>query len=224
MATSMCAETLTDSSLIFATSSRWISLPLLVSPSSAPQIGGMPSSTNPYLFNGDFVDRGSFSLEVVLTLLAFKLALPDGLYMTRGNHETKGMNVIYGFEGEVKHKYDMTAMRIFSEVFQWLPLAAVIEDAVFVVHGGLSTMNEGCVTLKEIEELKRDREPSDSSLMSDLLWSGKYSSLCLSLSLTLSLSNFLSLRPSASTWEKSIEERSWVLFRTGHYRKLPSNQ
>jgi serine/threonine-protein phosphatase 5 len=134
----------------------------------------MPSSANPYLFNGDFVDRGSFSLEVVLTLLAFKLALPDGLYMTRGNHETKGMNVIYGFEGEVKHKYDMTAMRIFSEVFQWLPLAAVIEDAVFVVHGGLSTMNDGCVTLKEIEDLKRDREPADSSLMSDLLWSGMH--------------------------------------------------
>lgn len=131
----------------------------------------MPSSSNPYLFNGDFVDRGSFSLEVVLTLLALKLAIPDGLYMIRGNHETKGMNKIYGFEGEVKHKYDVTSMQLFSEVFQWLPLAAVIENTVFVVHGGLSTINNGCVTLKEIEELRRDREPPESGLMSDLLWS-----------------------------------------------------
>lgn len=137
------------------------------------QIGGMPSSTNPYLFNGDFVDRGSFSLEVIVTLLAFKLAIPDGLHMTRGNHETKGMNKIYGFEGEVKHKYDNVVMQLFSEVFQWIPLCAVINDAVFVVHGGLSTINSGCVTLKEIEELKRDREPPESGLMSDLMWSGK---------------------------------------------------
>jgi serine/threonine-protein phosphatase 5 len=132
----------------------------------------MPSSSNPYLFNGDFVDRGSFSLEVVVMLLALKLALPNGLYMTRGNHETKGMNKIYGFEGEVKHKYDAVMMQLFSEVFQALPLAAVIADKVFVVHGGISTINDGCVTLKEIEDVYRFREPPESGLMSDLLWSG----------------------------------------------------
>ncbi|CAE7606122.1 PPP5C [Symbiodinium microadriaticum] len=125
------------------------------------EIGGIPSASNPYVFNGDFVDRGSFSLEVVVTLLAFKLALPEG------------MNKIYGFEGEVKHKYDTVAMQLFSEVFQWIPLCAVVNDSVFVVHGGLSTINDGCVTLKEIEDLRRDREPPESGLMSDLLWSGE---------------------------------------------------
>jgi hypothetical protein len=154
--------------------------------------------------------------QVVLTLLAFKLAIPDGLYMTRGNHETKGMNLIYGFEGEVKHKYDITAMRIFSEVFQWLPLAAVIEDTVFVVHGGLSTMNDGCVTLKEINDIKRDREP-DSGLMSDLLWSGMSPPSPLLL-ISCPLSLVLTLRRSpASDGQESFEERGWVFFWPRHH-------
>jgi serine/threonine-protein phosphatase 5 len=140
--------------------------------------GGMPSPTNPYLFNGDFVDRGSFSLEVVVTLLAFKLAMPDALFMLRGNHETKGMNKIYGFEGEVKHKFDDNVMGLFTEVFHWLPLAAVIQDTVFVVHGGLSTANDGAVSLDDINSIQRNREPPESGLMSDLMWSGKCFVLC----------------------------------------------
>lgn len=133
--------------------------------------GGLPSPTNPYLFNGDFVDRGSFSLEVVVTLLGFKLAMPDALFMLRGNHETKGMNKIYGFEGEVKHKFDLNVMSLFTEVFHWLPLAACIQDTIFVVHGGLSTANNGAVSLDDINRIQRNREPPESGLMSDLLWS-----------------------------------------------------
>ena len=65
------------------------------------------------------------------------LLLLTGLYLTRGNHETTNMNKIYGFEGEVKHKYNETCMKVFTEVFNLLPLAAVIEKKVLVVHGGL---------------------------------------------------------------------------------------
>jgi hypothetical protein len=60
---------------------------------------------------------------------------PDRVFLLRGNHETKNMNKIYGFEGEVKHKYDDTIMSLFSRLFQCLPLAATIEKKVFVVHG-----------------------------------------------------------------------------------------
>mmetsp|Transcript_360 Transcript_360/g.353 ORF Transcript_360/g.353 Transcript_360/m.353 type:complete len:494 (-) Transcript_360:187-1668(-) len=133
------------------------------------EVGGFPSAANPYLFNGDFVDRGSFSFEVVFTLLALKLAEPSGLHLLRGNHESKNMNRIYGFEGEVKHKYDDTVMGLFTDVFNWLPLCAVIQDSVFVVHGGLST--EKNVTLADIAAVPRGREPPESGLMSDLLWS-----------------------------------------------------
>lgn len=77
------------------------------------ELNGLPSSENPYLFNGDFVDRGSFSLEVIVTLMAWKVLNPDCMHLTRGNHEAQSLNKLYGFEGEVKHKLNMTAMDIF---------------------------------------------------------------------------------------------------------------
>jgi len=133
------------------------------------EINGYPSSTNPYLFNGDFVDRGSFSVEVILTYFLLKMACPDGINLHRGNHETKNMNKIYGFEGEVKHKYDNTIFELFLEVFQELPLASVIGGKVFVTHGGIPS--EGTTTLSNIRDIPRGREPGESGLMSDLLWS-----------------------------------------------------
>jgi len=132
------------------------------------KINGYPSSTNPYLFNGDYVDRGSFSIEVILTFLLFKAHDPTCIYLTRGNHETKNMNKIYGFEGECKAKFDDQIMELFLEVFSWLPLAAVINDKVFVTHGGIPTTP---TTLSQINAVKRGMEPPDSGIMSDLLWS-----------------------------------------------------
>jgi serine/threonine-protein phosphatase 5 len=130
---------------------------------------GYPSVTNPYLFNGDFVDRGSFSVEVILTYLLWKIHDPSCIYLTRGNHETKNMNKIYGFEGEVKTKYDDKIFELFLEVFSYLPLATVIGKQVFVAHGGISTNEE--VMLDDIRKIKRGIEPPETSLMSDLLWS-----------------------------------------------------
>jgi serine/threonine-protein phosphatase 5 len=133
------------------------------------KLNGVPSPTNPYLFNGDFVDRGSFSTEVVITFLAFKLLYPNHFFMSRGNHETIAMNRMYGFEGEVRHKYDSKCMDGFTEVFNVLPLAHVINRKVFVVHGGLFTKEN--VTLDEIRTVSRVCQPPDSGLMSDMLWS-----------------------------------------------------
>jgi serine/threonine-protein phosphatase 5 len=132
------------------------------------ELGGLPSAENPYLFNGDYVDRGSFSFEVVMTLMAWKLSDPMCMNLLRGNHESQNMNKMYGFEGEIKFKYDDKAMDLFSEVFNVLPLCAVIQNSVFVVHGGLTTQ-EG-VTLDDIAAIPRGREIPQSGLMSDLLW------------------------------------------------------
>ncbi|KFG65981.1 serine/threonine protein phosphatase [Toxoplasma gondii RUB] len=133
------------------------------------ELNGMPSKENPYLFNGDFVDRGSFSVECILLLYAAKLAFPDAFHLTRGNHETFEMNRLYGFRGEVLHKYDERLYNLFCESFRLLPLAFVLNDAVFVVHGGLLSRDD--VTLEEINKIDRDREPPDGGLMTDLLWS-----------------------------------------------------
>lgn len=132
------------------------------------EMNGYPSKNNPYLFNGDFVDRGSFSVEVILTFLLFKLSDPDCIHLHRGNHETKNMNKIYGFEGEVKAKYDEKIFDLFLEVFSHMPLASVVGGKVFVTHGGLPT--EPGVTLSDIRKIKRGCEPPNMGLMSDLLW------------------------------------------------------
>lgn len=129
----------------------------------------LPSEDNPYLFNGDFVDRGSFSTEVILTLFAFKALYPDAVHLTRGNHESRHLNRVYGFEGEVHAKYDNTIYELFQEVFNWLPLAIVLNKKVMVVHGGL--FSKDGVKLEDIEKIDRNRDIPEEGLMCDLLWS-----------------------------------------------------
>ncbi|OII71867.1 phosphoprotein phosphatase related protein [Cryptosporidium ubiquitum] len=132
-------------------------------------INGLPSVNNGYLFNGDFVDRGSFSVEVILVLFTLKIMYPYHVHLARGNHETKNLNKLYGFEGEVLAKYDSGLYDLISEAFCFLPLAHVINDKVFVVHGGLCS--EDNVKLNDIEQLYTRCEPADSGFMSSLLWS-----------------------------------------------------
>lgn len=132
-------------------------------------LNGLPSEENPYLFNGDFVDRGSFSVEVILTLFAFKCLYPKAMYLARGNHESKSMNKIYGFEGEVRSKLGEKFVELFAEAFCWLPLAHVINNKVFVVHGGLFSVDG--VKLSDIRSIDRFCEPPEEGLMCELLWS-----------------------------------------------------
>lgn len=133
------------------------------------KLNGMPSEDNPYLFNGDFVDRGSFSLETILTLLAFKVRFPNSFHLNRGNHESVEMNTMYGFEGEVKEKCGGNLMLLFVDLFQWLPLAHVIGGKVLVVHGGLFSRDS--TTLEDVRNISRHREPPDEGPMHELLWS-----------------------------------------------------
>ncbi|EPS61337.1 serine/threonine-protein phosphatase 5, partial [Genlisea aurea] len=133
------------------------------------ELNGLPSEDNPYLFNGDFVDRGSFSVEVILTLFAFKCMSPTAIYLARGNHESRNMNKIYGFEGEVRSKLSDAFVELFAEVFCCLPLAHVINEKVFVVHGGLFSVDG--VKLSDIRSINRFCEPPEEGLMCELLWS-----------------------------------------------------
>ncbi|KAL9258492.1 Serine/threonine-protein phosphatase 5-like protein [Drosera capensis] len=133
------------------------------------ELNGLPSEENPYLFNGDFVDRGSFSVEVILTLFAFKCMSPNAMHLARGNHESKSMNKIYGFEGEVRSKLNETFVELFAEVFCCLPLAHVMNKMIFVVHGGLFSVDG--VKLSEIRAIDRFCEPPEEGLMCELLWS-----------------------------------------------------
>ncbi|XP_063958968.1 serine/threonine-protein phosphatase 5-like [Lytechinus pictus] len=133
------------------------------------EINGLPSEENPYLFNGDFVDRGSFSVEVILTLFGFKLLYPDHFHLSRGNHESDTMNQMYGFYGEVRSKYTNHMADLFQEVYNWLPLAQLINNKVLVMHGGLFSQDN--VTIDDLRTIDRNRQPPESGLMCELLWS-----------------------------------------------------
>jgi serine/threonine-protein phosphatase 5 len=133
------------------------------------ELNGLPSEKNPYLFNGDFVDRGSFSVETIFTLFGFKLLYPNHFYLSRGNHESDVMNKMYGFEGEVKSKYNAKMAEFFTEIFNHLPLCHLINKKIFVCHGGL--FKEDDVTLDKIRQVNRVRQPPDEGIMCDLLWS-----------------------------------------------------
>eukprot|EP00971_Amphidinium_carterae_P247624 4917355-Amphidinium_carterae.1 len=132
-------------------------------------MNGVPSEKNPYIFNGDFVDRGSFSVEVILMLFAWKLTYPQHLHLARGNHETKNMNKLYGFMGECTKKYDEDLYHLMCEAFCLLPLCHVINSQIFCVHGGLFSSDN--VSLDSIAKVDRVREPPDEGLMTEMLWS-----------------------------------------------------
>lgn len=133
------------------------------------ELNGEPSPENPYHFNGDFVDRGSFSAEVIFLMFCWKLLYPNSFHMTRGNHETINMNTMYGFQGEIITKYDKNTFDLFTEAFDWIPLASVLGGKVLILHGGLFSSDD--VTLADLEKVDRNRQPPDSGLMCEMLWS-----------------------------------------------------
>eukprot|EP00930_Biecheleria_cincta_P027540 TRINITY_DN19329_c0_g1_i1.p1 TRINITY_DN19329_c0_g1~~TRINITY_DN19329_c0_g1_i1.p1 ORF type:complete len:582 (+),score=116.35 TRINITY_DN19329_c0_g1_i1:39-1748(+) len=100
-------------------------------------LAGMPSADSPFIFNGDFVDRGSWSIEVILVIFAMKLKDPKSVSLNRGNHEMLETNILYGFCGECGVKYDMDLFNLFSEAFRNLPLCQLVEKRALVLHGGL---------------------------------------------------------------------------------------
>nr|XP_018916539.1 PREDICTED: serine/threonine-protein phosphatase rdgC [Bemisia tabaci] len=106
---------------------------------------GLPSAENPYIFNGDFVDRGKKGLEVLLLLLVCLLAFPDGVFLNRGNHEDHVMNTRYGFIREVRSKYKNNyerLLQLIELVYRWLPLGTLVNNKVLVVHGGISDITD----------------------------------------------------------------------------------
>ena len=102
------------------------------------KVGGNCPETN-YLFLGDFVDRGYHSVETFLLLLALKVRYPDRINLIRGNHESRQITQVYGFYEECLRNYgSINVWKYCTEIFDYFALAAVIDNKVLCVHGGLS--------------------------------------------------------------------------------------
>lgn len=129
---------------------------------------GTPPDT-PYLFLGDYVDRGDYSTEVIALLLALKVSHPYSIFLLRGNHESPDLNADYGFQEECIQRFDATVWAAFNRVFQWLPLCAVIESRIFCVHGGLSPSIKSLEDIENIKREKLEHLPSEG-LACDLTW------------------------------------------------------
>lgn len=130
-------------------------------------VGGSFDDTQ-YLFLGDYVDRGSFSMEVVTYLYAVKLKHPKRVHLLRGNHESRQMTSYFNFREECEFKYDSWVYEALMESFDALPIAALINKQFLAVHGGLSPdMTDYLV----IQRLDRFQEPPKEGLLCDILWS-----------------------------------------------------
>ena len=128
---------------------------------------GYPPNIN-YLFLGDYVDRGVQSIEVIIILFIFKVRYPQNFFILRGNHESREMNKEYGFYTECMQKYDVHVYNAIEEIFDWLPLAALIGNKIFCIHGGLSPLLKNVTQIKEID---RPIVIGNEGLIYDLVWS-----------------------------------------------------
>jgi len=131
------------------------------------EYGGFPPESN-YLFLGDYIDRGKQSLECICLLLAYKIKYPENFFLLRGNHECASINRVYGFYDECKRRHSIRLLKVFTDCFNCLPVAALIDDKILTMHGGLS---QDLVEVDTIKNLVRPTDVPDTGLLCDLLWS-----------------------------------------------------
>ena len=159
------------------------------------EYGAFPPDSN-YLFLGDYVDRGKQSLETICLLLAYKIKYPENFFLLRGNHECASINRIYGFYDECnftlktidglwsnflipfvcllvflftgKRRYNIKLWKTFTDCFNCLPVAAIVDEKIFCCHGGLSPDLQ---SMEQIRRIMRPTDVPDQGLLCDLLWS-----------------------------------------------------
>lgn len=121
-----------------------------------------------YLFLGDYVDRGKQSIESICLLFAYKIKFPESVFLLRGNHECETITKIYGFYDECQRRYSIGLWKKFISAFNMLPVAALIEEKILCMHGGLSKEMQ---KLEQIKDISRPAKIPETGILCDLLWS-----------------------------------------------------
>lgn len=128
----------------------------------------LPPHSN-LLFLGDYVDRGEYSIDVIILLFALMISHPENVHLIRGNHEFEEMNFTYGFFNEVDARYKSRDLYDrFNRTFQYMPLVAILNKKVFCVHGGVSP---NLPSIQQINKIKRPLENYEGEFIADLVWS-----------------------------------------------------
>ncbi|ETK95386.1 hypothetical protein F441_01732 [Phytophthora nicotianae CJ01A1] len=133
------------------------------------KLAGQAPDTS-YIFLGDFVDRGAMSVETISMLCVLKASYPDRVTLLRGNHESRQTTQVYGFQIECMKKYDGDARiyKAFMELFDFLPLGALIDNSLLCLHGGLSPALHH---LDQLRMLDRFQEIPPDGIFADIVWS-----------------------------------------------------
>ena len=121
-----------------------------------------------FLFFGDYVDRGKRSLECILLLLCLKIKYPSRIFLLRGNHESANINRMYGFYDECKRKVSLRIYKKFCNLFNILPITALVGEKILCMHGGLAY---DLKNLDQLKTIKRPTEIPEAGLLCDLVWS-----------------------------------------------------
>jgi len=130
------------------------------------EYGGFPPESN-YLFLGDYVDRGKQSLETITLLFSYKIKYPENFFLLRGNHECASITRIYGFYDECKRRHNIRVWKQFCDVFNCLPVSAVVDEKIMCMHGGLSPE---LTSFQQVTRLVRPTDVPDTGIICDLLW------------------------------------------------------
>ena len=126
-----------------------------------------PPPLKNYLFLGDYVDRGEYSIEVISLLFSLIVTYPNNIFMIRGNHEFRKINRNYGFLQEITKRYDEHLWEYFNSTFDYLPLACLVNEKILCVHGGIGP------SLKNLDSIANIVRPvaEETPLINDLVWS-----------------------------------------------------
>lgn len=130
------------------------------------EMGGFPPDAN-YIFLGDYVDRAIQGVEVMCLMMCYKIKFPETFFMLRGNHECASLTRIYGFYDECRKRYSIKLWKAFTDLFNMMPLAALIDSKIFCVHGGISPEIED---LGDILRIERPQQVPEEGILCDLLW------------------------------------------------------